>query len=97
MQPSEFKNSILFDSYDENTAENYRNCYVSEKRIVNYQKYQPQILVAQIKELNEDCVKNLRPYFLYFPRNKAAKSFMVEPSRVWPGRACLGQFIVSNI
>ena len=35
MKPSsEFKISISVESYDEKTAENYRNCYVAEKRIV---------------------------------------------------------------
>ena len=35
MKPSEFKISILVESYDEKTAENYRNRYVAEKRIVS--------------------------------------------------------------
>ena len=34
MEPSDFKISISVASYDEKTAENYRNCYVAEKRIV---------------------------------------------------------------
>ena len=34
MKPSELKISISVESYDEKTAENYRNCYVAEKRIV---------------------------------------------------------------
>ena len=33
MEPSKFKNSISVESYDEKTAENYRNCYVAEKHI----------------------------------------------------------------
>ena len=33
MKPSEFKISISVKSYDEKPAENYRNCYVAEKRI----------------------------------------------------------------
>ena len=34
MEPSEFKISISVESYDEKTAENYRNCYVVEMLIV---------------------------------------------------------------
>ena len=34
VQQSEFKISISVGSYDEKTAENYRNCYVAEKPIV---------------------------------------------------------------
>ena len=34
MKPSELEFSISVESYDEKTAENYRNCYVAEKRIV---------------------------------------------------------------
>ena len=33
MEPSELKNSISVEKYDEKTAENYRNYYVAEKRI----------------------------------------------------------------
>ena len=31
MEPSEFKNSISVESYDEKTSENHRNCYVGKK------------------------------------------------------------------
>ena len=34
MKPSEFKVYISFESYDEKIAENYRNCYGAEMRIV---------------------------------------------------------------
>ena len=34
MKSSEFKIFISVESYDEKTAENYRNCYVAEKHIV---------------------------------------------------------------
>ena len=33
--PSEFKISISVENYDVKTAENYRNCYVAEKRIAS--------------------------------------------------------------
>ena len=33
MKPSEFKIFISVESYDEKIAENYRNCYVAEKRL----------------------------------------------------------------
>ena len=35
IKPSEFKSSISVKSYDEKTAEIYRNCYVVKKRIVS--------------------------------------------------------------
>ena len=35
MKPSEFKISILVESYGEKTAKNYRNGYIAEKRIVS--------------------------------------------------------------
>ena len=35
MKQSEFKISISVESYDENTAANYRNGYVAEKHIVS--------------------------------------------------------------
>jgi len=35
MKPSEFKILISVESYDEKTAENYRNCYVAENSIVS--------------------------------------------------------------
>ena len=35
MKPSEFKIVLSVESYDENTAGNYRNCYVAEKHIVS--------------------------------------------------------------
>ena len=35
MNPSEFKISILVEGYDEKTAENDRNCFVDEKRLIS--------------------------------------------------------------
>ena len=35
MEPSEFKISIVVESYDEKTAENYRNGYVAKKSKVS--------------------------------------------------------------
>ena len=70
MKPSELKIPISVESYDEKTAGNYRNCYVAVRS---------QILKAQIKDLNEDCVKISRPYHLYFPRNKPSKIIKVGP------------------
>ena len=45
--------SISVECYDEEKAENYRICCVVEKCI----RHRSQILVAQIEDLNEDCVK----------------------------------------
>ena len=44
------------------------------------------ILIAQIKDLNKDCVKIPRPYFSYFPRNKPSKRVIVGS----------GQFLILN-
>ena len=61
MKPSEFRISISVENYDVKTAENYRNCYVDEKRIVSkVSKFLFQILIAQIEDLNECCVEILR-------------------------------------
>ena len=50
MKPSEFKISISVESYDEKTAENYRNCYVTEKPIVcKLSKMSIPNLVAEIE------------------------------------------------
>ena len=55
----------------------------------NYQKYRSYILIAQIEDLDKDCVKISRPYLLNFSRNKPSKSVMVGPGRVGSGRAGL--------
>ena len=62
---------------------NFRNCYAAEKHIISKQSniYLSEILVAQIEDVNEDCVKISRPYLLYLPRNKLSKSVTVEPDR----------------
>ena len=63
MKPSKFEISISIESYDENTTENDRNCYVAENPIVSeLPKISSQILIAQIEDLNKDCVKISRPY-----------------------------------
>ena len=62
------KNFFSVGSYDEKTAENYRNSYVAEKRIVSkLSKISIPNLIAQIEDLNEYCVKISRLYLLYFP------------------------------
>ena len=60
MNPSEFKISILVEGYDEKTAENDRNCFVDEKRLISKLS---KISIAQTEDLNEDCVKISHPYF----------------------------------
>ena len=40
----------------------------------NYQRYQFQILIAQIEDLNEDRVKISGPYLVYFLRNRPSNS-----------------------
>ena len=76
MKPSELKIYISIKSYDENTAENDRNCYVAEKRIVSKLS---NILIPHIEDLNEECVKISRPYLLYFSLYKPSKSVTVGP------------------
>ena len=50
MKPSELKFSFSVESYDEKTAENYRNCYVAEEPIVSK--------LWKIKQ-TVDCAKEL--------------------------------------
>ena len=55
MKPSKSKISLSVESYDEETAENYRNCYVVEKHIVSkLSKISIPIFKTQIEDLNED-------------------------------------------
>ena len=35
MEKSDFKISLSVESYDEKTAENYRNCYDAEKHLIS--------------------------------------------------------------
>ena len=49
-----------------------------------YQRYR--MLIAQIEDLNEDCIKISNSIFYTFPRNKPSKSVTV-----WSGR-----FIILN-
>ena len=79
MKSSEFKIFIFVESYNEETAENYRNCNVAEKRIVSKLEkiISMPILLAQFEDLNEDCIKISRFYLLLFPRNKPSKSVTV--------------------
>ena len=39
MKQSELKKFISVESYDERTVENYRNCYLTEKRMVSKLSY----------------------------------------------------------
>ena len=41
MEPSDFKISISVESYDEKTAENYRNCNVAENNFKNIKDINP--------------------------------------------------------
>ena len=49
MEPSELKSFISVESYDEKTAENYRNSYVVENRIIFKLS---QILIQNINSTN---------------------------------------------
>ena len=50
------------------------------------------IFIAEIEELNQDCVKISRPYRLYFPINKPSKGVTVGSSQAGSDR-----FIVLNV
>ena len=54
LKPSEVKISLLVESYDEKTAENYRNRYVSEKRIFSKLS---KILIPNFDDLNKGRIK----------------------------------------
>ena len=83
MKQSEFKIFISIKSYDDKTAENYRNYYIAENRIVSKLS---NVKTQNYEDLNEDCVKISRPYILYFPRYKPSKNVTVRS----------GQLIVLN-
>ena len=91
MKPLEFKISISVENYNEKTAENYWNCYVTEKRIVpKLSKISiPNFNNILIEDLNEDCVKISPPYLLYFPKKNGPRALRF-------GWAALGRFIVLN-
>ena len=54
---------------------NYTNISIFQ----TIQIYQFQILMAQIEDLNQDCVNILRTYLQCFPRNVTSKSITVGP------------------
>ena len=56
MKPSELNISISAESYDEKTAENYRNCYVAGKRIIS-KLTERSIPNFNSTDLNGDCFK----------------------------------------
>ena len=45
----------------------------------NHKRYRFQICIAQIGDLNEDCVKISHPYLLYFTINNRSESVTVGP------------------
>ena len=80
MQLLDIKNSISVESYDEKNKLNY---YVRKSdQFPNYQRYQIQMLIAQIQYLNENCVKISRSYLFYFSRNKTSKCVTVASSLI---------------
>ena len=63
MKPSEFEISVSVENYDKKLVKNGPICYIAKKYVVsNHQRYQSQILVALIEDLNQDCVKISSPY-----------------------------------
>ena len=55
-----------------------KNCWKLPKFVCCRKSNSFQILRSQMKDLNKDCVKISRPYFLYFPRNKVTSLFFVK-------------------
>ena len=83
MKPSESKISLSLESYDEKTAENYRNCYVAEE-CIGFKLWKisiKKILLAQIGDFNRYCINISLPYILYSLRNKPSKSVSVGSGR----------------
>ena len=82
MEPSDFKISISVESYEEKTAENYRNCYLPEKRRVSKLT---KISIPNINSTNwrleSRLCQNFTSYLLYFPINKTSKNITVGPGR----------------
>ena len=79
MKPSEFRISISIESYDEKTAENCRNCYVFEKRIVCKL---PKISATNFNSTNWRIEWRLCEYFtslsLILSKKWASKNIMVN-------------------
>ena len=62
MKPLKLEISFSVEIYDKNNLlENGQNFYVAEKRTV-FKLLQISISLAQIEDLNQDCVQNSRPY-----------------------------------
>ena len=59
-------------------AHNQKLSNISKSKLSNISI---QILISQIKDLNKDCAKMLRPYLLNFPRNDSSKSIIVAAGR----------------
>ena len=78
------KNSIK-KSYVEKTVENYQIFMLQKSpQFSNLLRNRFQILIAEIKDWNEGCVKISLLYLIYFPRYKPSKSVTVGLSRVGP-------------
>ena len=75
MKPSEFKISVSVKSYDEKILKVTENTRCRKEHSLH------QILIAQIENLNEDCVNILCLYHLYFPINKPSMSVTDGPGR----------------
>ena len=96
MKPSEFKISISVKSYDKKTAENYRNCYVTEKRRVSkLSKVSIPNFVNTNWSLEWRWCQIFRACLSYFPRNEPLKSVTVGSIRfnILNDSACLKMVI----
>ena len=59
MKPSELKIYISVEIYDEKTVK-----IAISALFPNYRRYRFQLLIAQVEDFNEECVKMSRPYLL---------------------------------
>ena len=63
MKPSESHISLSVKSYDEKWLKITEIATLLKSALFpNYQRYRSQILIAQIEDMNKDCVKISRPY-----------------------------------
>ena len=79
MKPSEFKinrSKVMMKKLLKSTE---IATLLKNTLFLNHQSYRSQILIAEIEDFNEGCVKISRPYLFYFPRDVS-----VGPGRIGP-------------
>ena len=61
----------------------------------NRLRFRSQILIAQIEDLNQGCVKISSSYFQFFPRNKLANRITFGKRRIGPVH-CFKSYMTVN-